>query len=94
MTEATQPTQQIKDGDTVQIGDKFYDAKTVPELAWAIIRDMKTIEDKIKDYGLQVSIGKLAKAKLIDELYKELPKMTEVPTPAAPPAPAANDAKA
>jgi hypothetical protein len=93
MTEATQTAQtaqQIKEGDTVQIGDKFYDAKTVSELSWAIIKDMKTIEDKIKDYGLQVSIAKLAKAKLIDELYKEVPKMTEVPAPV----PAANDAKA
>jgi hypothetical protein len=74
-------TEEIKPGDTVQIGDKFYDAKTVSELAWAIIKDMKTIEDKIKDYGLQVSIAKLAKAKLIDELYKEVPKMTEMPKP-------------
>lgn len=74
-------TEEIKGGETVQIGDKFYDATTVSELGWAIIRDIKTIDDKAKDYGLQLSIAKLAKGKLIDELQKEIPKMTEVPAP-------------
>ncbi len=81
VTQTTENTQAPEQGEaiqTVQIGEKFYDAKTVSELGWAIIRDMKTIDDKLKDYGLEMSIAKLAKAKLIDELHKEVPKMTEV----------------
>ena len=80
MTEATQ-TQQPTQDETIQIGDKFYDAKSVSELGWAIIRDLKTIDGKLNDYNLEVSIAKLAKAKLIDELQKEIPAMTEVPAP-------------
>lgn len=67
--------------DAIQIGDKFYDLDSVTDLSLAIMKDMKTIDDKIKDYGLQISIAKLAKSKLIEELHKELPKMTEVPNP-------------
>jgi hypothetical protein len=70
-----------KDVDAIQIGDKFYDLNSVTDLSLAIMKDMKTIDDKIKDYGLQISIAKLAKSKLIGELQKELPLMTEVPTP-------------
>ncbi len=71
--------------DAIQIGDKFYDLDSVTDLSLAIMKDMKTIDDKIKDYGLQISIAKLAKSKLIEELHKELPKMTEVPmAPLAP----------
>ncbi len=68
-------------GDAIQIGDKFFDLDTVTDLSLAIMKDMKTIDDKIKDYGLQISISKLAKSKLIEELQKELPKMKEVPNP-------------
>lgn len=68
-------------GDAIQIGDKFYDLDSVTDLSLAIMKDMKTIDDKIKDYGLQISISKLAKSKLIDELQKELPNMKEVPNP-------------
>lgn len=63
---------------TLQIGDKFYDLNTATEMSLAIAKDIKTIDEKIKDYHLQISIAQLAKAKLFDELQKELPKMTEV----------------
>lgn len=73
--------EKVEEGDAIQIGDKFYDLNSVTDLSLAVMKDMKTIDDKIKDYGLQISIAKLAKSKLIAELQKELPKMKEVPNP-------------
>jgi hypothetical protein len=64
--------------DTIKIGDKQYETESVTDLAIAIMKDVKTIDDQITSYGVQLSIAKLAKSKLIEELQKELPKMTEV----------------
>lgn len=64
--------------DSIKIGDKYYDINTVTDLSVAIMKDLKTIDDELKHYGIQMSIAKLAKSKLIEELQKEIPKMTEI----------------
>lgn len=68
-----------KSVETIKIGDKNYDVESVTDLSLALMKDIKTIDDKLKEYGVEMSIAKLAKSKLIEELQKELPKMTEVP---------------
>jgi hypothetical protein len=67
--------------DSIKLGEKYYETESVTDLTIAIMRDLKTIDDQIKTYGTQLSIAKLAKSKLIDELQKEVPKMKEVPAP-------------
>jgi hypothetical protein len=62
----------------VKIGEKYYDINTVTELAVALLKDIKKIDDELGRVNLQLSITKLAKVKLLDELTKEFPKMTEV----------------
>lgn len=68
--------------ESIKIGDKHYDVESVTELSLALMKDMKTIDDQIRHFGVQMSICKLAKSKLIEELQKELPKMKEVSAPA------------
>jgi hypothetical protein len=67
--------------DSIKLGEKYYETESVTDLTIAIMRDLKTIDDQIKTYGTQLSIAKLAKSKLIDELQKEVPKMKEGPAP-------------
>jgi hypothetical protein len=66
---------------TLRIGEKHYSMESVTELAVNLLNDIKKIEEEMNRINLQFSITKLAKLKLIDELTKELPKMTEVPAP-------------
>lgn len=70
-----------EDVTTIKIGDKYYDSDSITDLSIAIMKDIKTIDDEISKYGIQMSIAKLAKSKLIEELQKELPKMKEVHQP-------------
>ena len=81
MTDKTTQTTQTPEVQVIKIGDKLYDMNTATDLTLAILKDVKAIEDQLNSYGLQLSIAKLARAKLIDELYKELPKLTEVQNP-------------
>jgi|GEM_PF-4104910 hypothetical protein len=71
----------IVKSQAVKIGEKYYDINTVTELAVALLKDIKKIDDEISRVNLKLSITKLAKIKLLDELTKELPKMTEVLAP-------------
>jgi hypothetical protein len=66
---------------TLRIGEKHYSMESVTELAVNLLNDIKKIEEEMNRINLQFSITKLAKIKLLDELTKELPKMTEVLAP-------------
>ena len=74
MAEATQNEKL----ETISIGDKVYDAQSLTEMGANLINDIKKVEAQIGNYSLQLSIANLAKAKLAEELQKEIPNFKEV----------------
>lgn len=67
---------------TINIGDKVYEADSITEQGVNIINDIQKVEQVLSRQQLEVSITQLAKAKLMEELQKELPKFKEVEAPA------------
>lgn len=70
-----------KELETLQIGDKVYDASSVTEIGVNIINDVKKVDQELSRIGLQKSITELAKVKLMEELQKEIPKFTVIEDP-------------
>jgi len=73
-------TEEVKNGP-IKIGDKYYAADSLTQTGIALLQDVSLIEQEMKQYTLKISIHQLAKAKLIDELAKEMDKFVEVPAP-------------
>lgn len=71
---------------TFQIGEKTYDASSITEHGVNLINDIRKVDAKIADKQLGISIMQLAKAKLLEELDKEVVNFTEVEGPVPAPA--------
>lgn len=73
--------EETQDVQVLTIGEKTYFADSVTEHGSKILGDIQKVEQQVGSYTLQMSIANLAKAKLIEELEKEIPKFKEVPQP-------------
>lgn len=66
---------------TIQLGDKLYDAESITEHGVHILNDLRKVESQMANHQLTVSIMQLAKSKLTEELEKEMVKFKEIPFP-------------
>ncbi len=63
---------------TIKIDDKHYDIKSLTERGTNLISNIQRVDTVIERHQLELSISQLAKAKLLEELVKEVPKFKEV----------------
>jgi len=63
---------------TISIDDKKYDLASVTDLGSNIISNIQKLDSLTNDLQFKLNVNQLARAKLIDELGKEIPKFKEV----------------
>lgn len=70
-----------KEQKAVRLGNKYFDVDSFTERAYALLQDVKKVEEVLQRQKMDVSITELARQMLIEELGKELPNLKEVPGP-------------
>ncbi len=75
MTETKEP---VEIRSTIKIEGKTYDVKSITDNGAQIIGNIQKIDELISQKQLELNIINIAKAKLIDELVKEVKNFQEV----------------
>jgi len=63
---------------TITIDDKKYDMESLTEKSKSIIANLQRVDQLLTQQQFEVSISQLGRAKLLEELAKEVPNFKEV----------------
>lgn len=63
---------------TITIDDKKYDLESLTDKAKSIITNLQRVDKLLTQQQFELSIYQLGRAKLLEELAKEVPNFTEV----------------
>lgn len=70
--------QENQEPQTISIDGKKYDVASLGEKGTSLIANIQRMDGAIEHKQFELNMAQLAKAKLIDELSKEVPNFTEV----------------